>query len=275
MLEYHRLRASKSMVFWRFSLRKFTRFYPGDLVFFIDSDSKHPSTGEKGLIGYGRCSEIRNKTPKATWDEHETQTGYASYKDFTEAIRYYRKNDHRLPQTLQVIKLDNVHFFQSPIFLSEIGITISSRLESFVYIEKDKKDQSVKLLEIAQKIGLDQWTLSQNKQITDVTLDDDLHEQKIRNTLSMVDVSYTEKQLRLIKNHTKRVVINKVFYYYKNNALKIFYPLDRNTQLNAMIGLKTICETLLDYPFEFIMISDIKFDEETNHLLNLLNIKRA
>ena len=275
MLEYHRLRASKSMVFWRFSLRKFTRFYPGDLVFFIDSDSRYPATKEKGLIGYGRCSEIRNKTPKTTWDDHGSQTGYASYHDFTEAIRYYRKNDHRLPQTLQVIKLDNVHFFQSPIFLSEIGIEMSPRLESFLYIEQDKKDQSVKLLEIAKEIGIDQWTLSQNKKITDVSLEDDLNEQKIRNVLSTLDVSYSEQQLRLIKNHTERVVINKVFYSYNKGELKIFYPLARLTQLNPMIGFKTICETVLKTPFDFVMITDLKLNDETNQLLDLLNVKRA
>lgn len=273
MLEFHRLRASESMVFWRFSLKKFSRFHQGDLVFFIDSQAKHPQTKEKGLVGYGRCAQIKNKTPKTTWDEHTTQTGYAQYEDFTEAIRYFRKNDHRLPQTLQVIKLESVHFFQSPIFLSEVGIHISSRLESFVYIEKEGLDQSLHLLEIVKRIGLDQWSLSQNKNISLDSVKEDIEHQKIRDILKTVSVSYTERQVRLIKNHNKAVVLENIFYQFKNHALTIFYPVVRKSQINAMLGVKVICDLLLAQDYQFKMIYDCKLDEDTFNLLDLLNVE--
>ncbi len=272
MLEYHRLNASKTMVFWRFSLRKFSRFHQGDLVFFIDSQSRHPKTNEKGLIGYGRCTEIRNKSPKATWDQHSNQTGYGRYEDFTEAIKHFRKNDHRLPQTLQVIKLENIHFFQSPIFLSEVGIEISPRLESFTYIEKDGMDVSSQLLKIAETIGLDQWTISQNSDIDEKRLLVDKQEQIYRNKLSDIDVTYTERQLRLIKNHTKSVVVHNIFYNYKNQELIIYFPVVRESQINAMLGVKTICDTKLD-AYRFKMIHDLNLSEKTQALLSLLNVE--
>ncbi len=275
MLEFHRLRGSESMVFWRFSLRKFTRFHRGDLVFFIDSQSRHPETGEKGLIGYGRCTEIRNKTPKATFDAHETKTGYASYEDFTEAIKHFRKNDHRLPQTLQVIKLERVHFFQSPVFLSEVDIQMSSRLESFLYIEKDGVDKSIELLEIADKLGLDQWMLSQNKNITLDSLKDDMKHQKLREILKEVEITYTEKQIRMIKNHTNCVVQYQTCYEYQDGHLTIYYPIVRKSQINAMLGVKMIYDKLLDENYTFQMIYDYKLDAKTHHLLELLNIKHA
>lgn len=273
MLEFHRLRASESMVFWRFSLRKFTRFHKGDLVFFIDSQSRHPKSGEKGLIGYGRCTEIRNKSPKSTFDTHQTQTGYANYEDFTEAIRHYRKNDHRLPQTLQVIKLDQIHFFQSPVFLSEVGIEMSPRLESFIYIEKDGQDMSIELLKIAQNIGLDQWMLSQNKNITLDTLNEDIQHQKIRDILKEVDINYTEQQVRLIKNHTDCVVQHHTFYEYHQHQLSIIYPVVRTTQINAMLGVKSIYDTKFEMPYTFKMVYSMKLPTKMKDLLELLNVE--
>lgn len=271
MLEFHRLNASQTMVFWRFSMRKFSRFHQGDLVFFIDSQSRHPQTGEKGLIGYGRCTEIRNKSPKATWDQHKSQTGYAAYDDFTEAIKHYRKNDHRLPQTLQVIKLENIHFFQSPIFLSEIDIHISRRLESFTYIERENEDVSHEILSIAESVGLDQWTLSQNIEIEEASLLLDKKEQLIRNTLSTIDVSYTEKQARIIKNHTEGVVVHNLLYLYKNNKLTIYFPVAHENQINAMLGVKTICDTKFE-TYEFVMLHALNLSPKLLELLSLLNI---
>lgn len=271
MLEFHRLHANQTMVFWRFSMRKFSRFHQGDLVFFIDSQSRHPQTGEKGLIGYGRCTEIKNKSPKTTWDQHQYETGYASYEDFTEAIRHYRKNDHRLPQTLQVIKLDKIHFFQSPVFLSEVGIDMSPRLESFTYIEKDGQDMSSKLLEIAQELGLDQWTLSQNEKINESSLVLDHQEQIYRNILSTIDVTYTEQQLRLIKNHTKSVVVHNIFYKFDKLGLYVYYPIVRESQINAMLGVKAICDKKLDH-YHFRMLHDLNLSSKSRDLLSLLNV---
>lgn len=273
MIDFHRLRGNQTMVFWRFSLRKFTRFNPGDLVFFIDKRARHPHTHEKGLVGYGRCTEIRNKSPKATWDQHKQATGYAQYEDFTEAIKFYRKNDHRLPQQLQVIKLDSVYFFQSPIFLGEIDINLNQRLESFTYIEKDGKDASQKLLEIGLEVGLDQWMSSQNSEVSVEDIKYDLQEQEIRSVLELIDTEYTKQQTSLIKNHTNCVVNNNIYYTFNKGVLEIVYPLTHKNQINEMIGLKTIIDIVLEIPFNFKVVSNFILESKVKNLLQALNLE--
>lgn len=273
IIDYHRLRGSETMVFWRFSLRNFSRFAVGDLVFFIDGRTRHPKTNEKGLIGYGRCTQMKNNSPKSTWDMHKTETGYEHYKDFTEAIKFYRKNDHRLPQQLQVIKLDGIVFFQNPIFLSEIDIEISSRLESFTYIEKDGKDSSVELLEIGKLIGVDAWVKSQNSNISKHDISRDITEQSLRRLLEDIEVNYIDKQIRLIKNHTNCVVINNIFYTYENSNLVITFPITHKSQMNEMLGVKLILDTLLNKEYEFNVITNANLEEKALHLLSVLNLK--
>ena len=121
-------------------------------------------------------------------------------------------------------------------------------------------------------IGLDQWTISQNSDIDEKRLLVDKQEQIYRNKLSDIDVTYTERQLRLIKNHTKSVVVHNIFYNYKNQELIIYFPVVRESQINAMLGVKTICDTKLD-AYRFKMIHDLNLSEKTQALLSLLNVE--
>lgn len=276
MIDYHRLKGNQTVAFWRFSLRDFSRFSQGDLFFFIDRRARHPHTQEKGLVGYGRCVEIKNQSLTQTWKQYETATGYNRYEDFRESVRYYRKNDHRLPSQIQTILLENVVFLQQPVFLSEIGIELTGHLESFIYIEKEGRDVSKELITIAKEIGVDSWMISQNPIVGEMDMDVDIHHQKIRNQLMSVDVEFDIEQERLLKNHTQGVAHHKIYYIYKNNALNILLPMTRKNQFNALVGIKSILEVTLDFrPLNFTLVSNIKLDAHLEHLVELMNLERV
>ena len=274
MIEYHRLSGSQTMVFWRFSLRQFARFAPGDLVFFIDKRARHPYTSEKGIIGYGRCIDVKNSSVKKLWDDHETSTGYRSYVEFKDAIRYYRKNDKRLPSQIQAIILENVLFFQTPIFLSEVGIDLSGQLESFTYIEKDGVDMSGEILMIARRIGLDEWMISQNEDISRDNIDVDIHEQNLRNRMSSLSFNLSKEQLRILKNHTKSVAVNNIWYVFNEEKVRVYLPMHSKNEFNELLGMKALIEaTLPDIPLEFILISNAKIETRLEHHIQLMNLE--
>lgn len=274
MIDFHRLRGNRTMVFWRFSLKGFARFSEGDLFFFIDHRMRHPKTKEKGLVGYGRCSEIKNQSLSQAWKKYENKIGYNSYDEFKEAIRHYRKNDHRLPNQIQTIKLVNVIFFQQPVFLSEIEVPLSDRLESFTYIEDEGKDLSYQLFPIIKKIGVDSWMQSQNLNIDERDLERDYIHQKVRYNLSYIETKYNDKQIRILKNHTNGVAINNIYYEYYGNSLKVFLPMTSRSQIYYLLGIKTAIESIVqEINCDFSLLTNIKVDRLIIDLLTHLNVK--
>lgn len=274
MIDFHRLRGNRTMVFWRFSLKGFARFSEGDLFFFIDHRMRHPKTKEKGLVGYGRCSEIKNQSLSQAWKEYENKIGYNSYDEFKEAIRHYRKNDHRLPNQIQTIKLENVIFFQQPVFLSEIGVPLSDRLESFTYIEDEGKDLSYQLFPIIKKIGVDSWMQSQNLNIDERDLERDYIHQKVRYNLSYIEPKYNDRQIRILKNHTNGVAINNIYYEYHGNSLKVFLPMTSRSQIYYLLGIKTAIESIVqEINCDFSLLTNIEVDRLIIDLLTHLNVK--
>lgn len=274
MIDFHRLRGNRTMVFWRFSLKGFARFSEGDLFFFIDHRMRHPKTKEKGLVGYGRCSEIKNQSLSQAWKKYENKIGYNSYDEFKEAIRHYRKNDHRLPNQIQTIKLVNVIFFQQPVFLSEIGVPLSDRLESFTYIEDEGKDLSYQLFPIIKKIGVDSWMQSQNLNIDERDLERDYIHQKVRYNLSYIETKYNDRQIRILKNHTNGVAINNIYYEYHGDSLKVFLPMTSRSQIYYLLGIKTAIESIVqEINCDFSLLTNIKVDRLIIDLLTHLNVK--
>lgn len=273
MIEFHRLNGSQTMVFWRFSLRQFARFSNGDLVFFIDKRYKHPVTSEKGIIGYGRCTDLRNSSVKKLYDKHQSNTGYRTYQEFTEAIRHFRKNDHRLPSQIQAIKLDNVLFFQTPIFLSEVGMDLSGSLESFTYLEKDGRDLSPEILKIAREVGIDEWMISQNEMIDSRDIDNDIYHQKIRNKLSSLSFSLSKEQIRILKNHTNSVAVNNVWYKLTHNKMAVFLPMHSKVEFNSLLGMKALIEKTLDsMVIDFVLVTPLELEKRLEHQIQLMNL---
>lgn len=156
MLDNHRLNQNKTMNFWRLSTRvNFTNFSIGGLVFFLSKNKEHLSSKkEKGIIGFGRVKDIYVLSPKVMWKKFGKENGYNSYKEFVEAIKRFSK-DHKVPKKISSLYLENVSFYQTPIYLSECGIEISNNVESYVYIKPD--EAVIELLEYGKK-NVDIWS---------------------------------------------------------------------------------------------------------------------
>lgn len=156
LLENHRLYQNKTMNFWRLSTNtNFTEFGIGGLVFFLSKDKEHLSSKrEKGIVGFGRLVNLYVGTPRLMWDRFKQKNGYNTYEEFIIAVSRATR-DHTLPDKLSSLYLENVCFFQSPIYLSELGINISKNVESYVYIKPD--EAALQILEYGRK-SQDLWS---------------------------------------------------------------------------------------------------------------------
>lgn len=156
MLDNHRLNQNKTMNFWRLSTRiNFNNFGIGGLVFFLSKNKEHLNEKkEKGIIGFGRIKDIYVLSPKVMWKKFNKENGYNSCKDFLEAIKRFSK-DNKVPKKISSLYLENVSFYQTPVYLSECGISISNNVESYVYIKPD--EAVIKLLEYG-KNNVDLWS---------------------------------------------------------------------------------------------------------------------
>ena len=154
MLELHRLNNHETMNFWRLSNNvNFSDFGKGDLVFFLSKDREHKKRNEKGIVGFGRVTDISVASVKTMWDRHGIYNGYRSLNEFKEAILRVSK-DKKLPSKISSFLLEDVTFFQ-PVYLSECGMKISSSVESYIYLKPE--ETVIRLLDLAKQSG-DIWS---------------------------------------------------------------------------------------------------------------------
>ncbi|MBQ6478914.1 MAG: hypothetical protein IJI44_06055 [Erysipelotrichaceae bacterium] len=154
MLELHRLNRHKTINFWRISSNiNFSDFMEGDLVFFLSKDKEHRKGNEKGIVGFGRLAYYTVGSIKSMWDKYGVNNGYRNLEEFKEAIQKVAK-DKKLPKKISGFYLENVTFFQ-PVYLSECGMQISDRVESYIYLKQE--EVVVKLLALAKEAG-DIWS---------------------------------------------------------------------------------------------------------------------
>ena len=154
MLELHRLNRHKTMNFWRLSTNiSFSAFHEDDLVFFLSKDKEHRKKDEKGIVGFGRLKKMSVASIKTMWERYGIYNGYQTLDDFKQAILKVAK-DKKLPKKISSFYLENVTFFQ-PVYLSECGVDLSNKVESYIYL-KDP-DVVLKLLTLAKHSG-DLWT---------------------------------------------------------------------------------------------------------------------
>lgn len=161
MIEFHRINGNKKMNFWRpGSNKRFADFKAGDYLFFLAKGSERKK--EKGIIGYGKCVNMTSCHFDYMWRKYGQLNGYHTKKDCYEAIMKVSK-DKEMPKRLNCIELENVVFFQAPVYLSEFGVKISNKLESYTYIDKEKPFLSSMILNKASKIGIDLWTTNRSE----------------------------------------------------------------------------------------------------------------
>lgn len=158
MIEFHRLNGNTKMNFWRPSAsKKFADFKSGDFLFFLAKGTQRGMKKEKGIIGYGKFTKANMLSFNQMWKRYETLNGYGSKDDLYEAIVKVTK-DKVMPKQLHCLELDEVVFFQAPIYLSELGMEISNNIESYIYLDKEDMLITNKILAQAQMLGVDAWT---------------------------------------------------------------------------------------------------------------------
>lgn len=183
MIEYHRLNGSRTMNFWRLgNMKKFSDFHEGDYLFFLVKGTERTGSKEKGIMGYGHLRKIQSMTFNQMWNTYGNENGYEDKEEFKEAVIRLSK-DKKMPVKMGGLYLDNVVFFQSPIYLSEIGITISNRLESFCYLDKEDPQATAKLLSKAKESGADMWSMLMSEEEVD---DDYFEEEEISHTIASI-----------------------------------------------------------------------------------------
>lgn len=215
MLDLHRLNNHKTMNFWRLSTNvNFSNFSNGDLVFFLSKDKDHMNLKEKGIVGFGRLEKIQVDSVKKIWEKYKNLNGYNSLEEFKEAIIKASKTKE-LPEEISSLYLENVTFFQ-PIYLSEVGMTISNNIESYIYLEED---HTSKLLNLAKE-SIDLWTIS-----------DDLNEKinyeldlrnlfKVHNEIQ--DIEVNELELKKIEKKFDSIISTSNFKYMNNSKTELF-----------------------------------------------------
>ena len=158
MIDFHRLNGNHTINFWKPSTsKKISNLKQGDLLFFLAKGTERGKQKEKGLMGYGKFQKSYTMSFQAMWSKYEIQNGYATRDGLEEAICKVTKN-HRLPNMLNCLQLEEVVFFQYPIYLSEIGMQVSNKLESYLYIDKENLYNTDRILKIANQFGVDVWS---------------------------------------------------------------------------------------------------------------------
>lgn len=171
MIEYHRLNGNNQIVFWRPSgQKKFQYFHHGDYLFFLTKGTEKGTQREKGIIGYGRYEKDDRCKIHEMWKKYGAQCGYADEEHLENAIIRMNKN-HKLPQQIQCLILSNVIFFQTPIYLSKLEMTISKQIESYIYLDADL---SWRILEQADRAGIDLWTRFVEQREHPISYDQDI-----------------------------------------------------------------------------------------------------
>lgn len=289
MIEYHRLNGSKTMNFWRPSnSKRFTDFHQGDYLFFLVKGTERPRTREKGILGYGHLQKAQTMTFRQMWNTFKEENGYSSEEELYEAIVKVSK-DRKMPSKLNCLYLDHVVFFQSPVYLSEIGIQVSNRLESFLYLDKEDPQATAKLLNKAKESGMDMWTLVMNNEEAEENF---FEEEEIRHTifsihkrlrLQMTDWERKKARKWLREHRTQHPEVNFIKgsktegYSYDCGVCTFVLPmvstgaLDNNTQ--AMVGHAYLIKQMLEEecPYNIKIQFKLLGDNDTSELEDRLN----
>lgn len=251
MLELHRLNNHKAINFWRPSANTaFSDFSQGDLLFFLSKDKEHRKKNEKGVVGFGRLKDISSASPAKMWKSYGIYNGYSNYEEFKEAIIRVSK-DKQLPKKISAFYLENVTFFQ-PVYLSECGMKVSEKLESYIYL----KDSAVvnSLLDLAGSYN-DLWSdLGDNKS--------SIEEEKRRYALFTVhdmikDIASDEKLYKRSQRIMKKFAEVNKEYSFINGSLNELYRLDddkllivfyndKQTDYKSLIGQAVLYRYYLD-----------------------------
>ncbi|MGX8852431.1 hypothetical protein [Amedibacillus sp. YH-ame10] len=293
MIEFHRLNGNHSINFWKPSnAKKISSLNAGDLLFFLAKGSEMGSKKEKGLIGYGKFKKSYTLSFSQMWTKYGTQNGYPTKDALQEAIMKVTKN-HKIPDYLNCLLLEEVVFFQYPVYLSEIGMEISNKIESYIYIDKEDMLNTSKILKVAENFGVDMWSNLFQEQ-KEVTFMKDAQIQTIQNIYEKIRSSYYSSydESRLYKyiqicmndNSNTRTISDAKSEYIQieDSIIKIYLPCivnsnDFQKKLQYVLGHYMLYHGYLEksmYGNEIIaiMLFNQEISHETKEVLDAMHI---
>ncbi|MFI3283623.1 MAG: hypothetical protein R3Y57_00920 [Erysipelotrichaceae bacterium] len=271
MIEFHRLRGHQTMNFWRLNTsKKFQDFHQGDLLFFLTKTKERPN--EKGIVGYGRLQDSYDMSITKMWNQFGKLNGYLDKESFKQAV--YKIAKGAQVKQLSSLYLKEVTFFQTPVYLSDVGYPLSKSVESFIYVDKYDSFTSSKVLQRAKADGLDAWAAIFFEQ---EDKEKSFEEAEVMNALNKVqarikEVQYSEyehlKARRLLKrymmNHPKINYCQNTLltgYRYQQAILTLYQPViaskDEEDNMKRLLGQQLQYQHYIEcfYPYHI----EIKF----------------
>ncbi len=291
-LEFHRLNGDTTMNFWRpGKIRNFTDFSKGDLLFFLAKGSERGPRREKGIVGYGKLKEETQYSVKKMWKEYQQLNGYQTEDELREALVKMTKSKG-IPKKIQGLFLEEVIFFQSPIYLSELGFQLSNKAEGYIYLDKDDAEMTTKILQKAKEGGVDMWMAALSDEAPS-----SFEEDEIKHLLSVIykknkDNFYTDSEKRKARKLAESLVNQNDFEYIKGSKMDcVFYqegkiilglPLvynskDRHKKTQYLLGhCMSYClemKKMWNKPLkiEFMILSKEKLPKDVQHQIESLN----
>lgn len=274
MIEHHRLHGHRKIAFWRFSNKKFSDFSNNDFLFFLCKTRRK----ERGIVGYGRLSEISNLSINGLWKKYETLTGYQSLEMLEQSISKLNKSTI-FPGKLNTLILEDVTYFKSPIYLSEFGFQLNKQVESYIYIDQQENITS-KILNKASTIGLDLWSEIQEKRLSVGSL-------KLNSTLYAIALTIKSSKLYTSQRHKRIItefnrnkgletlVMNEnIRYELKENQIHFYVPMinQLEKELYATLGLLSLIkkDDSINRIYHLIFTSEVS--QTTQLLFNTLGV---
>lgn len=134
---------------------------------------------------------------------------------------------------MHCLYLENIIFFQAPVYLSEVDKKISKQIESYIYLDQDISDTSWKILQKAKVIGTDMWaTLVEQRnyaidQDADLMLIQTLYESIHTNTYTVYEkqrIAQFVKQYKKTANGTFLANSCDDFFLLEDEYIHIYLP---------------------------------------------------
>ena len=191
MIEYNRLCGNRRINFWRLTSHKeFTNFHPGELLFFY---TRPNNSRKKGFVGYAHYVSSQSMSLEAMWKKYGNSNGYDTLAQMEEAIRKAAK-DKPIPERMSCLQLEDVVFFLGPVYPEEVGLRISPKLESYYYLDQEDPATTVKILKVAEDVGIDIWSAPQISEPESIFRRDEIRHQLTLINKQIGKTAYTEKE---------------------------------------------------------------------------------
>ena len=275
MLDYHRVNGCQEIVFWRTSTKKFSSFQPGDLLFFLSKGSERRK--EKGVVGYGCFQGEKQMSVDNLWKKYGNMTGYNTKEELKLAIE---TKTNRIPEKISCLFLNDVIFFMGPIYLSELGIKLPSKLESFTYLDTHEGHVTLELLQKVKEVGIDYWSATLNSQEIDMDkFNNELLRYQIASIYESMNIGLNNKNLTFNKHcfnsfkDIKPQWINNnknSFVTFDKNKIKLYYIFHSSQKelkdnyiqtLGELVFIKNSLTHTVNEDVDIIVLSNVEFTD--------------